>query len=142
MDATHSFNLGNGWSADAYGSLGLTRLGAMNSVFTGGQMMSSRFGLSFSGPVSNSERVSLGFAQPLMVESGSLKMNLGTGYDLATRSLIMQSRSASVGGGQRPFMLTGGYSKAWSDEKSFRLGVSYDAMLKNASALMSFRTGF
>ncbi len=133
--------MGSGWSLDAYGSLGWTRLGTADSVFVGGEMVSSRFGLSLSGPISGTERLSFGLAQPLTIESGTLKMLLGTGYDLAQRTLIMQERSASIRSARRPVMLTGGYSKVWSTRHSLGFGVSYDAAVNNASALFSFKMG-
>ncbi|MEE3216590.1 MAG: hypothetical protein VX259_13560, partial [Pseudomonadota bacterium] len=127
FDAAHSFWLGSGWSLDAYGSLGLTRLGAGgNSLFTGGQMLSSRYGVSFSGPISATERLSFGLAQPLTIEGGSLKLGVGTGYDLDRRALVMGERSAEARSPYRSMMFTGGYAKAW-DAKSLRLGFAYDA---------------
>lgn len=94
--------------------------------------------MSFGGPISSTERLSFGLAQPLTVEGGSMRLNIGTGYDLATRSLIMSNRRVEARSSYRSMMLTGGYSKAWGSQ-AVQLGFVYDAARSNAAALVSFK---
>ncbi|MDT9096828.1 hypothetical protein RSW32_26230, partial [Escherichia coli] len=46
LDASHTFDLGAGWGVSGYGSLGWSRMSNLgNSLFSGGQLVTSRYGV-------------------------------------------------------------------------------------------------
>ena len=83
--------------------------------------------------------LTLGIAQPLAIEAGAAEMTLGTGYDLATRSVLYGVTRASLAG-QRRVQLTAGYVTRTA--MPLRLGVMHDVTDGSVAALVGWHTGF
>lgn len=84
--------------------------------------------------------VSLGVAQPLTIEAGAARLTYASNYDLATRSLIYQSTSASLAG-QRRVQLIAGYSTG-GPRSTVRIGLMQDLTDGSPSMLAHWAARF
>jgi len=126
------------WRLSGYASLGATKLKMANDMLLtqAGTMLTSRFGLTISRAWQGG-RVSLGVAQPLTVVSGRGTYTLGSGYDLASRSLLFSSRPVDFSGRIDP-LLTIGYERG-GPRSSLRLGVASTTDAQDVRALGTWR---
>lgn len=133
-----AFGLASGWTLEAYGSVGLTRLRIdPASVVTGASsLIGSRAGVQASGPALGGV-LSFGIAQPLTLESGHARLTYGSRYDLATRSLIYSSTIADLSSETRRVQLTAGYARH-RQRSSLRIGMMQDMTDGTMRALASF----
>lgn len=134
IEAHRSFGISEGWDLEGYGSLGITRLKIDTaSLVTGSTgILGSRLGFQATGQMFGG-LLSLGVAQPLAIESGSAKLTYGAGYDLANRSLVYRTTSASLAG-ERRMQITAGYSTGGA-RSAFRVGLMQDVSAGSTSAL-------
>ncbi|WP_374944935.1 S8 family peptidase [Sphingomonas sp.] len=126
IELHHSMGLAAGWTLEGYGSIGATRLKIdPASILTGASTLwGTRAGLQASGPLLRGV-LSFGIAQPLTIESGRAKLTFGTGYDLASRSLLVSSTAADLASSTRRLQLTTGFSRGTA-RSNFRMGVMRD----------------
>lgn len=141
IEAHRTFGIADGWNLEGYGSLGVTRLKIdAASLVTGSTgILGSRLGIQATGQMFGG-LVSLGVAQPLTIESGSAKLTYGAGYDLASRSLVYRTTSASLAG-ERRLQLTAGYATG-GVRSSFRVGMMQDVSDGSTSALAGWNLRF
>src|SRR3546814_6929706 len=71
-----------------------------------GTLLTSRFGLTASRPAFGGV-LRFGVAQPLTVISGGGTYTVGSGYDLASRSLLFSDRRVDFSGGFDPLLTVG-----------------------------------
>ena len=141
-EAHHSFAIGDGWTLEGYASVGVTRLKAdPASVITGAtSLIGTRAGLQASR-MAFGGLLSLGIAQPLTIESGRAKLKLASGYDLASRSLLFRTTSASLASDSRPVQITAGFTRS-SARSSLRLGFMQDVAGNETTALAGYHFRF
>lgn len=137
VELHQGFGLAGGWTLEAYGSVGLTRLDIDSaSLVTGASaLVGTRAGVQASGPALGGV-LSFGVAQPLTIESGRARLTYGSGYDLETRSLLYSSTSADLSSAERRVQLTAGYARQ-SERSSFRIGMMQDMTDGTLRALAS-----
>lgn len=137
LEASQEARLGR-WKLGGYASLGTTHLKlADDMLLTGaGAMLTSRFGLTASRPFM-SGRVSLGVAQPLTVVSGKGTYTVGSGYDLASRSLLFSNRQVDFSGRIDP-LLTLGY-ECGGRNSQVRFGFASNVDASDMRALGTWR---
>lgn len=142
IEGHQTLGIAGGWDLEGYGSLGVTELKIdAASVVTGAsRLIGTRIGLQANGPVLGGV-LSFGVAQPLNIESGIAKLTLGSGYDLASRSLTYSSSEASLATGERRLQLTAGFARNWMGS-SLRLGVMQDLTDKSTKALAGYSLRF
>jgi subtilisin family serine protease len=137
IEAHRTMGIADGWYLEGYGSLGITRLridGA--SLVTGATpILGSRLGLQATTAMWDG-RLSMGVAQPLVVEEGAARLTYGAGYDPLTRTLTYRTTQASLAG-QRRFQLTAGYARG-GPRSSFRVGVMQDVARRSTSGLVGW----
>lgn len=85
-------------------------------------------------------RLTLGAAQPLVIEAGSARLTYGSGYDLPTRSLVYSVTDASLVG-RRRVVFTAGYSRGWR-RGSLRIGIGQHVGDGAIRALGGYTLGF
>lgn len=142
MEAHRTIELSGGWSLEGYGSVGVTRLKIDSmSVVTGATtLVGTRAGVQASRPIFGGV-LSLGIAQPLTIESGRAHLTLGSGYDLASRSLLHRSTSASLASDARRLQWTAGFVRG-DERSSLRLGVAHQLSDGSLQALAGYRFRF
>ncbi|KTT98985.1 S8 family peptidase [Sphingomonas sanguinis] len=140
VEVHHRIGVTDGWALEGYGSLGVTRLKIDTaSLVTGATpILGSRIGVQAIGAVPGG-LLTLGIAQPLAIEAGAAELTLGTGYDLASRSVMYGVTRASLVG-QRRVQLTAGYITRTA--MPLRLGVMHDVTDGSVAALVGWHTGF
>lgn len=131
-----------GWSLEGYGSVGVTRLKVdPTSIVTGSTpLWGTRAGLQASGPAFRG-LLSFGIAQPLTIESGAARLTFGTGYDLASQSLVMGSTVARLASDARRLQLTAGYARGTA-RRSVRVGIMRDVTDGTTRALAGLTQAF
>lgn len=141
IEAHHRFGNAVGWALEAYGSLGMTQLKIdSNSLITGSDLLiASRLGVQSSGPAFGG-MLSFGVAQPLNIERGSVNITHGSGYNLASQSLLYSTSRANLAG-QRRLQFTTGYATG-SARSSFRIGVMQDVTNEETNVLASWSRQF
>ncbi len=141
IEAHHGFGVAPGWSIEGYGSLGLTHMKPVTASLVTGTtpLVGSRLGFQMTGTALGG-LISLGVAQPLMIEAGAARLNYASNYDLATRSLVYQSTSASLAG-QRRVQLTAGYSTG-GPRTTIRIGLMQDLTDGSPSMLAHWAARF
>ena len=141
IEAHHGFGIAPGWSIEGYGSLGLTHMKPVTASLVTGTtpLVGSRLGFQMTGTALGG-LVSLGVAQPLTIEAGAARLTYASNYDLATRSLIYQSSSASLAG-QRRVQLTAGYSTG-GPRSTVRIGLMQDLTDGSPSMLAHWAARF
>lgn len=137
IEAGQSVLLGK-WRLDGYAGLGATRLYlADDMLLTGaGTLVTSRFGLTASRPALGGV-LRFGAAQPLTVIAGRGTYTLGSGYDLASRSLLFSDRSVDFSGGMDP-LLTVGFEKGGA-RSQLRFGLASTTDARDVRALGTWR---
>ena len=140
VEVHHRFGVTDGWALEGYGSLGITRLkiDAASLVTGATPILGSRIGVQATGAVPGG-LLTLGIAQPLAIEAGAAELTLGTGYDLATRSVMYGVTRAGLAG-QRHVQLTAGYVTRTA--MPLRLGVMHDVTDGSVAALSGWHNGF
>ncbi|RSU68441.1 peptidase S8 and S53, subtilisin, kexin,sedolisin [Sphingomonas sp. S-NIH.Pt1_0416] len=140
VEVHHRLGVTDGWALEGYGSLGVTRLKIDTaSLVTGATpILGSRIGVQATGAVPGG-LLTLGIAQPLAIEAGAAELTLGTGYDLASRSVLYGVTRASLAG-QRRVQITAGYVTRTA--MPLRLGVMHDVTDGSVAALVGWHTGF
>ena len=140
VEVHHRIGVTDGWALEGYGSLGVTRLKIDTaSLVTGATpILGSRIGVQATGAVPGG-LLTLGIAQPLAIEAGAAELTLGTGYDLASRSVMYGVTRASLVG-QRRVQLTAGYITRTA--MPLRLGVMHDVTDGSVATLVGWHTGF
>lgn len=140
VEAHHRIDVTDGWMLEGYGSLGVTRLkiDAASLVTGATPILGSRIGVQASGMVPGGT-LTLGIAQPLAIEAGAAELTLGSGYDLANRSLTYGVTRASLAGLRR-VQLTAGYVTRTA--MPLRLGVLHDVTDGSVAALVGWQTSF
>lgn len=140
VEVHHRLGVTDGWALEGYGSLGITRLkiDAASLVTAATPILGSRIGVQASGAVPGG-LLTLGIAQPLAIEAGAAELTLGTGYDLASRSVLYGVTRASLAG-QRRVQITAGYVTRTA--MPLRLGVMHDVTDGSVAALVGWHTGF
>lgn len=142
VELHHSIGLAAGWTLEGYGSIGATRL-KINpaSILTGASTLwGTRAGLQASGPLLHGV-LSFGIAQPLTIESGRAKLTFGTGYDLASRSLLVSSTAADLASSTRRLQLTAGFSRGTA-RSNLRMGVMRDVSDRTTRGLVGYSHAF
>ena len=131
-----------GWSLEAYGSVGVTRLtiDPASIVTAAAPLWGSRAGVQASGPAFGG-LLSFGIAQPLTIERGRATLTFGTGYDQATRSLILGSTNADLSSASRRLQLTAGFARGTA-RSNLRVGVMQDVSDGTMRALLGYSAGF
>lgn len=137
VEAAQSAALGR-WRLDGYASLGATRLDLAGDMLLtdAGTLVTTRFGLTASRPAFGGV-LRFGVAQPLTVISGKGTYTVGSGYDLATRSLLFTDRRVDFSGSFSP-LLTVGYEKG-GPRSQLRFGVASTADARDVRALGTWR---
>ena len=140
VEVHHRLGVTDGWALEGYGSLGITRLkiDAASLVTGATPILGSRIGVQATGAVPGG-LLTLGIAQPLAIEAGAAELTLGTGYDLASRSVMYGVTRASLAG-QRRVQLTAGFVTRTA--MPLRLGVMHDVTDGSVAALVGWHTGF
>jgi hypothetical protein len=140
VEVHHRIGVTDGWALEGYGSLGVTRLKIDTaSLVTGATpILGSRIGVQATGAVPGG-LLTLGIAQPLAIEAGAAELTLGTGYDLASRSVMYGVTRASLAG-QRRVQLTAGFVTRTA--MPLRLGVMHDVTDGSVAAIVGWHTGF
>ncbi|MEH3047192.1 S8 family serine peptidase [Sphingomonas adhaesiva] len=140
VEVHHRIGVTDGWTLEGYGSLGVTRLkiDAASLVTGATPIIGSRIGVQATGAVPGG-LLTLGIAQPLANEAGAAELTLGTGYNLATRSVMYGVTRASLAG-QRRVQLTAGYVSRTA--MPLRLGVMHDVTNGSVAALVGWQSGF
>ncbi|WP_294203142.1 S8 family serine peptidase [uncultured Sphingomonas sp.] len=140
VEVHHRIGVTDGWALEGYGSLGVTRLKIDTaSLVTGATpILGSRIGVQATGAVPGG-LLTLGIAQPLAIEAGAAELTLGTGYELASRSVLYGVTRASLAG-QRRVQLTAGFFTRTA--MPLRLGVMHDVTDGSVAALVGWHTGF
>ncbi|SFG04062.1 Serine protease, subtilisin family [Novosphingobium sp. CF614] len=107
LEAAQQLTLG-AWQLGGYASLGVSHLKLADDMLLtdAGAMWTSRFGFAASRPLMGG-RLSLGVAQPLTVVSGRGIYTVGSGYDLASRSLVFSNRGVDFSGRIDPLLMLG-----------------------------------
>ena len=136
-EASQDVSLGR-WHLSGYASLGATRLDMAGDMLLtqAGTMVTNRFGLT-AGRALAGGRVTFGVAQPLTVIAGRGTYTLGSGYDLASRSLLFTNRSVDFGGRIDPLM-TFGFERG-GDHSQLRMGLAGTLDASDVRALGTFR---
>jgi len=142
VEAHYTLPLAGDWGVEGYGSVGVTRikLDPLSIVTGASSLVGTRAGLQFSGPALGG-KLSFGVSQPLTIESGEARLTLGSGYDLATRSLLYSSSSASLASDRRRLQLTIGFVRG-TTRSSLRLGVMRDITDRSSRALVGYSASF
>lgn len=137
VEAAQSVPLGN-WTLGGYASLGTTRLKLADDMLLtdAGAFVTSRFGLTASRPALGGA-LRFGVAQPLTVTSGKGTYTVGSGYDLASRSLLFTDRRVDFSGGFDP-LLTFGFEKA-GPRSQLRFAVAGTTDARDVRALGAWR---
>ncbi|HKT86730.1 MAG TPA: S8 family peptidase [Novosphingobium sp.] len=135
--AAQSVPLGE-WRLDGYASLGATRLELAEDMLLtdAGTLVTSRFGLTASRPAFGGV-LRFGVAQPLTVISGKGTYTVGSGYDLARRSLLFSDRQVDFSGSFAP-LLTVGFEKG-GPRSQLRFGMASTTDAHDLRALCSWR---
>jgi hypothetical protein len=141
FEAHRTFNITKGWSVEGYGSLGLTRIKhSPESIVTNATaLIGSRLGIQANGPLLGGT-MSFGIAQPLMVESGKARINVASGYDLESQSLLYTMTDANLRG-QRRLQVTTGFEKR-DDTVTLRFGAMRDLQNRNTVGLLGVAHSF
>lgn len=136
-EAAQAVQMGN-WRLSGYASLGSTRLKlADDMLLTRAEaMVTTRFGVNASRRLWGG-RVSFGVAQPLSVVSGRGVYTVGSGYDLASRSLLFANHEVDFGGRIDP-LATIGFERG-GPRSQFRLGVASVMDASDVRALGTWR---
>ncbi|MCT2400974.1 S8 family peptidase [Novosphingobium mangrovi (ex Huang et al. 2023)] len=126
------------WRLDGYASLGATRLKLTDDMLLtdAGTFVTNRFGVTASRALLGGV-LRFGVAQPLTVVSGQGTYTVGSGYDLASRSLLFTDRRVDFSGGFDP-LLTLGFEKR-SARSQVRLGMASTTDGRDLRALGTWR---
>ena len=137
MEAAQSVSLGK-WRLDGYAGLGATRLDLAGDMLltNAGTLITGRFGLTASRPAFGGI-LRFGVAQPLTVISGKGTYTVGSGYDLASRSLLFSDRRVDFSGGFDP-LLTVGFEKG-GPRSQLRFGMASTSDARDVRMLGTWR---
>ncbi|GGC02069.1 hypothetical protein GCM10011494_20740 [Novosphingobium endophyticum] len=126
------------WSLGGYASLGTTRLKLADDMLLtrAGTLVTNRFGLTASRRAFGG-LLRFGVAQPLAVVSGKGTYTVGSGYDLASRSLLFTDRRLDFSGGFDP-LLTFGFERNGA-RSHLRFGMAGTADVRDIRALGTWR---
>jgi len=140
LEFSHAAPAGD-WTLNGYAGLGATRLklGADMLLTDADTLVTTRFGLGASRMVGTA-RVSFGLAQPLVSLAGKGTLTLGSGYDLASRSLTYDNRQVDLSGRMMP-QVSFGLEKV-AGRSSLRLSTSADADGTRLRAVAGWRVRF
>jgi len=129
------------WSFDGYGSLGATRLKLSDDMLLtdASVITSARFGFTATRSALGGQ-MSFGMAQPLVALSGNGTVTIGSGYDLASRSLVLDNRKIDMRGEVKP-QITFGFAKAVR-HAAFRLGAASSLNAADVQAIGSWNVRF
>jgi subtilisin family serine protease len=142
IELHHSLSLAGGWSLEGYGSVGITRLkiDPASIVVGATTLLGTRAGVQAKGPALGG-LLSLGIAQPLTIERGAARLTFGTGYDLASQSLLLGSARADLSSSMRRLQLTAGFARG-SARQSLRVGFMQDVTDGTTRALAGYTRAF
>lgn len=137
VEASQDMTLGR-WRLSGYASLGATRLDMAGDMLLtrAGTMVTNRFGLTVGRPLAGG-RMTFGVAQPLTVISGKGTYTVGSGYDLASRSLLFTNRSVDFGGRIDP-LVTFGFERG-GEYSQLRMGLAGTVDASDLRALGTWR---
>ena len=141
IEGSSAFDIGS-WAFDAYASANVTRIDmASDTLLTdASDMVGIRFGM-IASKAALGGRLSFGIAQPLTVVSGQGTYTLGSGYDLASRSLTFADHKVDFSGKINP-RATFGYEAPMSTGALLRFGASSNANGSDVRALASLAKRF
>jgi subtilisin family serine protease len=136
-EASQDLSLGR-WHLSGYASLGATRLDMAGDMLLtrAGTMVTNRFGL-VAGRALGGGRMTFGIAQPLTVISGKGTYTVGSGYDLASRSLLFTNRRVDFGGRIDP-LVTFGFERG-GEHSQLRMGLAGTLDASDVRALGTWR---
>ncbi|WP_238539017.1 S8 family peptidase [Novosphingobium sp. AP12] len=136
-EASQDLSLGR-WHLSGYASLGATQLDMAGDMLLthAGTMVTNRFGLT-AGRALGGGRMTFGIAQPLTVISGEGTYTVGSGYDLASRSLLFTNRSVDFGGRIDP-LVTFGFERG-GEHSQLRVGLAANVGVSDVRALGTWR---
>lgn len=136
-EAAQDLTLGR-WRLSGYASLGATRLDMAGDMLLthAGTMVTNRFGLT-AGRALAGGRMTFGLAQPLTVISGKGTYTVGSGYDLASRSLLFTNRSVDFRGRIDP-LVTFGFERG-GEHSQLRMGLAGTLDASDMRALGTWR---
>ena len=102
VEGAGSFDVGE-WNLDVYASASMTHLDIADDMLLtdADDMVGIRFGM-IASKTALGGRVNFGIAQPLTVINGKGTFTIGSGYDLATRSLTFEDRTVDFSGSISP----------------------------------------
>ena len=137
LEVAQSAQLGS-WRLSGYASLGATRLNLADDMLLtdAGTFLTSRFAVTISRAALGG-MLRLGLAQPLTVVSGEGTYTIGSGYDLATRSLLFTDRRVDFAGAIDP-LLTVGFEKG-APRSQLRVVVASTADTRDLRAMGAWR---
>ena len=137
LELAQGLQAGN-WTLSSYASLGASRLKLDGSLLLtdASTIVTGRAAASASRPLFGGQ-VSLGAALPITALSGHGTFTLGSGYDLATRSLLFSRRQVAFNG-RFGLVLSIGYERQ-GPRSSLRLAAATIASGRGAQALASWR---
>ncbi|APG61821.1 hypothetical protein LPB140_02090 [Sphingorhabdus lutea] len=97
-DAQLGRQFAGGWSVSASSRFGWTRPNAGTTTLGSSMLKSNAFSLDVnkSGFITGGDLLSLRFAQPLRISSGTLSLNLPLSYDYSTRSAVFGLRDINL----------------------------------------------
>ncbi|WP_380876180.1 hypothetical protein ACFB49_07650 [Sphingomonas sp. DBB INV C78] len=135
IEAHHRLELGE-WSVEGYASVGATQLkiDRASLITDATPLIGNRFGVQATRPALGGA-LSLGVAQPLMIESGTAHLTFGSGYDVTTQTLRFANVDVPLSG-ERRFTLTAGYALATAIANVW-LGVMHDVRDASTGAILS-----
>lgn len=128
VEAAQDVSLGRNWSLSGYASLGSTRLRLASDMLLtdADSLVTTRFGITASRALLGGV-VRVGMAQPLVVIDGSGTWTVGSGYDLASRSLLYSQRRVDLSGRLAPLVTVGFERGGPRSQTAFALASSADA---------------
>ncbi len=140
IEAGSGFDTGS-WAINGYASLAATRLkiGDDTLLVDASMQWGGRMGFTASRSLLNG-RMSLGVAQPLTILKGNGTYTVGSGYDLAARSLMFSDRTVDMAGRFMPRM-TVGYEQMGT-RSSLRMGAGANADGSDLRAVGSWTNRF
>ena len=138
VEAAQDVQLGRDWSLSGYASLGTTSLKLASDMLLtdADRLVTTRFGVTASRALLGGV-VRLGLAQPLAVIGGSGTWTVGSGYDLANRSLLYSQRQVDLSGRLDP-LVTFGFERAGPRSQA-ALALASSADARDARVLMRWR---
>ncbi|HUD30626.1 MAG TPA: S8 family peptidase [Novosphingobium sp.] len=136
-EASQEVRMGH-WRLSGYASLGATKIDRAGDMLLtrANTMVTNRFGLT-AGHTLAGGRMTFGIAQPLTVIAGKGTYTAGSGYDLASRSLLFTDRSVDFRGRIDP-LVTFGFERGGRSSQ-LRMGLSGTLDASDVRALGTWR---